>query len=268
MRGRFFWRVGFFLALLFVFTVGACTLLFWFIATSLGLIQLPEHLPGLPPFGTGRLFFLPLWGIIPILLVLVGLATAARALRGATMPIGDLMEAAGRVAAGDYAARVPERGPSELRSLANAFNEMTTRLQLNDEQRRKLLADISHELRTPLTVIQGNLEGLMDGVYPRDDAHLAAILEETRLLSRLIEDLRTLALADAGALKLQKMPTDAAALINETLNSFRPQADTAEFSCRRKLQRTCPRSNWIRRAFGKCWKISLPTRCISRRGAE
>jgi two-component system OmpR family sensor kinase/two-component system sensor histidine kinase BaeS len=203
------------------------------------MINLPERSPLFLPFGIGRPFF-PLWGIIPVVLIALGLLTAARALRGATMPIGDLMEAAGRVAEGDYAARVPERGPGEVRALSNAFNQMTTRLQLNDEQRRKLLADISHELRTPLTVIQGNLEGLMDGVYPRDDAHLTAILEETRLMARLIDDLRTLALAEAGALKLQRVPTDVAALINDTLNSFRPQADTAGIHLRSEIAGDLP----------------------------
>ena len=62
-----------------------------------------------------------------------------------------------------------------------------------DRQRRDLMADVAHELRTPLSVLQGTLEGLLDGVYPRDDRQLAALLEETQVLSRLIEDLRTLA---------------------------------------------------------------------------
>jgi signal transduction histidine kinase len=105
---------------------------------------------------------------------------------------------------------------------------MVARLQADDEQRRNLLADVTHELRTPLTVIQGNLEGLLDGIYPRDDAHLEPILEETRVLSRLIDDLRTLALAESGALKLQKEPTDLAMLVSETVSSFQSQADAAE----------------------------------------
>jgi signal transduction histidine kinase len=75
-------------------------------------------------------------------------------------------------------------------------------------------------------VIQGNLEGLLDGVYPRDDAHLEPILEETHVLSRLIDDLRTLAFAESGALKLQKEPTDLGAVVGESMASFQAQADT------------------------------------------
>jgi two-component system, OmpR family, sensor histidine kinase BaeS len=79
-------------------------------------------------------------------------------------------------------------------------------------------------------VVQGNLEGLIDGIYPRDDAHLQPILEETRVLSRLIDDLRTLALAESGALKLQIEPTDLAMLVSETVAFFQAQADGVELS--------------------------------------
>jgi signal transduction histidine kinase len=114
-----------------------------------------------------------------------------------------------------------------VRGLSDAFNTMADRLQATDERRRSLLAEISHDLRTPLAVIQGNLEGLLDGVYPRDDAHLTVILEETRLLVRLVEDLRTLALAESGALKLQRELTDLGALAIETVASFQGQAASA-----------------------------------------
>ncbi len=226
MRGRIFWRVGLLLLLLFSLCVGGFTFLFWFIVTSLGFFGYPGSSP-FSPSPLGLPFFLRPWGVIPAILLIVVFALAVRALGRAAVPLGDVMEAAGRVAEGDYATRVEERGPREVRSLAHAFNEMAAQLQKNDEQRRSLLADVTHELRTPLTVIQGSLEGLIDDVYPRDDAHLAPILEETRVLSRLIDDLRTLALAEAGALKLQKEPTDLAALANEAIASFRAQADAA-----------------------------------------
>jgi signal transduction histidine kinase len=104
---------------------------------------------------------------------------------------------------------------------------MAARLQLTEEQRRDLMADITHELRTPLTVIQGNLEGFLDGVYSPDEARLKSLLEETQVLARLVEDLRTLALAESGALQLKKEPTDLALLIGETVSAFRTQADAA-----------------------------------------
>jgi signal transduction histidine kinase len=213
MRGRFFWRIGALLVILSLFACGGFAALFWL----LGVIDAPHLMPNAErPFR-----------IIPFVFILAGLILAARALRRAASPVGDVMEAAGRVAEGDYAVRVAERGPREVRALAHAFNSMAARLQANDEQRRNLLADVTHELRTPLTVVQGNLEGLLDGIYPRDDAHLEPILEETRILSRLIDDLRTLALAESGALKLQKEPTDLAMLANETVASFHAQADAA-----------------------------------------
>jgi signal transduction histidine kinase len=84
---------------------------------------------------------------------------------------------------------------------------MVERLQANDRQRRNMLADVSHELRTPITVIQGNVEGILDGMYPADEARLKSILEETQILSRLVDDLRTLALAESGSLQLKREPT-------------------------------------------------------------
>ena len=217
MRGRFFWRVGGLFAFLFVVVFGGCTAAFWLAMLGLGLIQLP----GAANISSGAS------GLIILGLGVIGLLVIGRALRRLAMPIGDLMEAAGRVAEGDYSARVAEHGPREVRALTRAFNAMAARLQADEETRRNLLADVTHELRTPLTVVQGNLEGLLDGVYPRDDAHLAPILEETRVLSRLVDDLRMLALAESGALKLQTEPTDLAILLSEAAASFRAQADAA-----------------------------------------
>jgi len=205
--------MGCLLALLSILACSGLAALFWL----LGVIKVPD---GFLHVG-GR------FGFMALVLVIVGLLLAGRALRRAATPIGDVMEAAQHVAEGDYSVRIAEHGPHETRALARTFNSMVARLQADDEQRRDLLADVTHELRTPLTVIQGNLEGLLDGIYPRDDAHLEPILEETRILSRLIDDLRTLTLAESGALKLQKEPTDLALLASETVASFRAQADTA-----------------------------------------
>ena len=104
---------------------------------------------------------------------------------------------------------------------------MTARLEADEEQRRTLLADVSHELRTPLAVITGNLEAVIDGVYPPDAAHLTPILDETRVMERLIDDLRTIALSEAGTLALHPEPTDPDVLIGEVLQAFAPGAATA-----------------------------------------
>ena len=107
---------------------------------------------------------------------------------------------------------------------------MTERLRASEEERRRLLADVSHELRTPLSVVQGELEALLDGVHPADETHLRAILDETAVLARLIEDLRTLSVAEAGALALHREPTDLGALARDVAASFEPQAQTVGVS--------------------------------------
>ena len=207
MRKRFFLRFGVLMALMFAFSCAIFTMVVSFIANALGANGTINPV-----------------SIIAVVLILTGLFSVGRSLRRFALPMGDLVAASSRVADGDYSARVAERGPREVRSLARAFNSMAERLQASDQTRRAMLADVTHELRTPLTVIQGNLEGLIDGVYARDDEHLQLILDETRILSRLIDDLRTLALAESGALQLQKEPTDLGILIGETVASFRAQA--------------------------------------------
>jgi two-component system sensor histidine kinase BaeS len=102
---------------------------------------------------------------------------------------------------------------------------MLGRLQRSEDTRRRLLADVTHELRTPVAVLQGNLEALVDGVYPADSEHLAPLIEETQVLSRLIDDLRTLSLAESGALELHREPTDIAVLVGEVIASHRAEAD-------------------------------------------
>ena len=172
--------------------------------------------------GGGIAAFIPL-----TIVVLLLFGTAARGFRRFAAPLGDLIDAAESVEAGNYGVRVRARGPRELRSLATAFNSMSGRLESSERERRRLLADVTHELRTPLTIMQGNLEALLDGVYPADPAHLEPILDETRVLSRLVDDLRTLSLAEAGALTLHREPTDVGQLLTDSVASFRVQADAA-----------------------------------------
>ncbi len=214
---HFFWRFGCVLVLFLLLIYGSCTLLAWLIMNTLNAINSPGSASPWP------------FAFMLALLLLGGAAMffIGRMLRRATLPIEEMMDAAEHVAQGDYAARVSERGPREVRHLAHAFNSMSERLQLNDEQRRRLLADVSHELRTPLTVLQGNLEGLLDGIYQPEAAHFASLLEETQVMSRLIDDLRTLADAESGTLKLQREPTDLGLLAHDVVASFRGQAQAA-----------------------------------------
>jgi signal transduction histidine kinase len=165
--------------------------------------------------------------IFVIVFTFVVISVLSRSFRRTAAPIGDVMDAADRVAAGDYDVRVEPRGTGEVRQLAVSFNEMTARLHANEEQRRHLLADVAHELRTPLAVVRGNLEGMLDGVYPRDDAQLTAIIEQTAHMTRLLEDLRTLSLVEAGTLNLFPEPTDLGELIADVVAAFRAKADAA-----------------------------------------
>jgi signal transduction histidine kinase len=169
--------------------------------------------------GHGRPF-----GLVGLVLVALAVFLIARAGRRVAAPVADVMEAADRVAAGDYETRVEEWGPREVQRLGRAFNEMAERLGTNETRRRQLLADVAHELRTPLSVIQANLEALIDGLYPLDEAHLRMVLGETRVMSRLLDDLQTLSTAEAGALTLHREPIEPRQLIDAAVRSFMVQA--------------------------------------------
>jgi two-component system sensor histidine kinase BaeS len=139
-------------------------------------------------------------------------------------PIRDLIAALGRLADGDYTARVAGEMSGPVRPVAESFNEMARRLEDADVQRRRLLGDLGHELRTPLTVIRGEVEALLDGVHEPDPEHLELLLDEVTVMERLIEDLSTLSLAEAGALALHREPTDIGALVSDVADAHRRSA--------------------------------------------
>lgn len=176
------------------------------------------------------------FGILGFILFVFAVSWGARSLRRISKPLDELVNASNRVAEGDYAIRVEEKGPPEIYSLMRGFNSMAERLQVNDQQRRNMLADVSHELRTPITVIQGNIEGILDGLYPADEARLKSILEETQVLSRLVDDLRTLALAESGALHLRREPTNLAELIQDTVEGLEAQKEEKGLGVELSLQ--------------------------------
>jgi two-component system sensor histidine kinase BaeS len=188
------------------------------IADAFGFIQTPfNHNVRIFPFSAAFLF-----------LSVIAIGLVVRNVRRMSAPLDDLLEASNSVAEGDYTVRVEEKGLPEIRSLGRAFNSMTSRLEVNDRQRRAMLADLTHELRTPLTVMRGNLEGMLDGLYPFEAARLKSVLEETDILSRLVDDLRTLALAESGALQLRLESTDLANLVRDSMAAFESLADAGE----------------------------------------
>ena len=174
----------------------------------------------------------PIPGIVALLVVVAVLVGMGRTLFLTARTLDRLVEATRRVEAGDYTVRVDVHprstgGLQVVGQLTDGFDTMIRRLEADEVQRRTLLADISHELRTPLSVVQGNLEAIVDGVYPPDPEHLAVVLDETRVLGRLIDDLRTLALSEAGTLALHPEPTDPDVLVADVVRSFEPAAAAA-----------------------------------------
>ncbi len=192
--------------------------------------------------------------IAALALCVLAIVAIAITLRRVAPPVGELVRAARRVEAGDYSTRVPVRGPREVRSLARAFNAMSARLEAEESRRQSVLADIAHELRTPLTVIRSQAEAIADGVNPADEAHIAPIVAATRTLEALADDLRTLTLAEAGALRPEREPVDVALLVNETVDAFRTEAATGEVSLQSRLAADLPTLNadpaQLRRVLG------------------
>ena len=160
--------------------------------------------------------------LLALLLVTIAFFVVGRGFRRLAEPLDELSAASARLEAGDFSARVPESvwTPGALRSLIRAFNTMAERLEADEETRRTLLADVSHELRNPLAVIQGELEAIQDGVHEPDEERIATLLGEVEVLSRLVDDLRTVTLAEAGTLALHPEPTDLSVLIEDVAGSY------------------------------------------------
>jgi signal transduction histidine kinase len=174
------------------------------------------------------------------LAVVVGMALGVLLSRSLTAPLQRLAAAARAVAAGDLTHRVRVEGSTEMVEVARAFNEMTAALAESERQRKNMVADVAHELRTPLSVVQGNLRAILDGVYPLDHGEIARVYDETRLLSRLVDDLRELALADAGQLRLLVRPTDLRPVIRSTIENLAPAAEAGEVALGSDLPDSLP----------------------------
>ncbi len=141
-------------------------------------------------------------------------------------PLGRLATAARAVAAGDLTQRAPVRGPSEVADVARAFNHMAGSLEDAEEARHNMVADIAHELRTPLSVLQGNLQAILDDVYPLTKPEIAALYDETIVLRRLVSDLYELAQAEAGQLPLAIRAVAAGEIVAQVCTAFAEAAAT------------------------------------------
>jgi signal transduction histidine kinase len=211
-------RVGCAAALVLVVVAATGTALVWLLLSVTGAV-------GSAPFAR-------VISGVALVLGVAAVAGAAVALRRLTAPATRIVEAARRIEAGDYSARVPVRGPSELRSVARAFNAMSGRLEADESRRRSVLAEVAHELRTPITVIRGQAEGIVDGVYAAGPEQMRPVLAATRTLEVLVDDLRTLGLAEAGGLRLDREPVEMAVLAHDVLDAFRDTARLQDVSLR------------------------------------
>jgi two-component system OmpR family sensor kinase/two-component system sensor histidine kinase BaeS len=200
--------------------------------------------PQITPVGPWEQLFLDrlrgvlLWGALlaGAIAVVLGLGIS----RGLTSPLQRLAAATRALASGDLTRRVEVSGSTEVAGLSIAFNEMAAALEEAEQLRQNLIADVAHELRTPLSVLQGNLQAILDGVYPLDTAEISQLYEETRLLSRLVGDLHELALADAGQLPLNFCAAHLAQILKQTTDSLLPTAAAQEIALALELADELP----------------------------
>jgi signal transduction histidine kinase len=166
----------------------------------------------------------------------VGLGAAILLSRWLVAPLGQLEKGTQAVAEQRLDYRLPETGSQEVKSVARAFNQMTSQLERQETLRRNLLADVTHELRHPVHVIQGSLQAVLDGVYPLNLEEIALMYEQTQHLAVLVDDLHALARAEAHELPLYRQATDIGVLVKDLSDAMTPLADEKEL----KLNVTTP----------------------------
>jgi len=170
----------------------------------------------------------------------LGLIVGVILSRSLTAPLQRLAAAARAVAGGNLDQQVKVEGSDEMAEVGQSFNEMTSALRKAEVLRQNLVADVAHELRTPLSVLQGNLRAILDDVYDLDKAEISHLYDETRLLSRLVDDLRELALADAGQLNLNLRPADVAQIICSTTDNLALAAEAGQVNLTASIPDSLP----------------------------
>lgn len=166
----------------------------------------------------------PVWAIFLLsILALIGW-WGFTSLRENATSLNEIMTGVDQIASGNYDVHLTEQGWSETRELARSVDLMAARLRTAEARRIALQADIAHELRTPLSVIQGTTEGMLDGVYARDDEHLELVLRRSRMMADLLDDFRTIATVEAGMLQLHRERVDLAPMLDDIAADFREEA--------------------------------------------
>ena len=152
--------------------------------------------------------------------------------RTLTQPLRELTGAIRAMAKGKLGVAVPVRSRDEIGELTTAFNQMSADVARSNQLRKQMTADIAHDLRTPLTVIGGYIESLRDGVLEANPERFEVMHQEVEHLQRLVEDLRTLSLADAGELKLNRQRVAPQMLLEQTASAFKHQAEQKQITLR------------------------------------
>jgi signal transduction histidine kinase len=194
----------------------------------------------------GRFF---LWGALVAVAIAVALAFLLS--RRTLSPVKALTSAAERLGRGDFSQRVQIKDKGELGDLAQTFNSMAVDLEHTEKLRKNMVADIAHELRTPLSNIQGYLEALRDGVMKPDKETISSLYEEASLLSRLVDDLQELSLAEAGELKLVRQKEDIGELIRQAVAAVGAKKKAKGLSLAVELPEKLPPVNIDSRRIGE-----------------
>jgi signal transduction histidine kinase len=207
--------------------------------------------------------------VVGVTLLIALVNVGIRAFRRTAAPIADVMEAARRLEGGDYGVRVRVRGAPDVRRLAGTFNAMAERLETSERHRRDLLSDLAHELRTPLMVIQGLAEGILDGLYQPDPSQLGKILDQTRVMARLLEDLQTLSKVESGVLQLHRERVEPRTLVDNVVEAFKAQATAAGLSLRAQVSDGLPELDVDRVRIGEVLSnLMVNTLRYTRSGGE
>ena len=168
-------------------------------------------------------------------------------------PVRSLSSAAQLLGRGDLSQRVSTQGRDEISHLGRTFNSMAEDLEKMEQQRRSMMADVAHELRTPLSNIQGYLEAVRDGLLQPDNHTIDTIHQQALHLALLVEDLRLLALAEAGALRLNMEPSSLEQVLEKSMQAVRPAPKPAASPCPWRSSRTSRWWRWTERALPRWW---------------
>jgi two-component system sensor histidine kinase BaeS len=165
-----------------------------------------------------------------VVALVVAVALAYLLAQKVSRPVRLLGETVRNLTRGNYHSRAPVESGDETGMLAGHVNQLAETLEKNRTARQRWMADIAHELRTPVAILKGEVEAMADGIRPADERMSASLREEIDQLSKLVDDLQTLAMADAGALNIQKEPMDLSDLVMQCVDSFRDRLAKREIS--------------------------------------